>query len=710
MVKGSSLEAGTSVKGYEKWLRSGKIGWRLLLALLFVSCLSFFLQLREVKVDVLELHSQSKQYVVAQASFEFPDEEKTFFLQQQAMRDIGIVYRVDNKELALVSDKFEENLIQNQDWRKEMPKVSFEQIYEYTEAVQDFILDSRFSDERTVEKVKEWSETTFEHVFTVLPLEGDSARVAIPSEYWKSVEAAIFPEGSDSVLSSFVLDFFKEQKWQLQKDSSLEKRLKLAAKARIPQQYDLIQEGSFILEPGETVTLKHIMQLQALKSVIGESETSASPWTILGSLSLSLIITFLGSIYLRIYHKDMFRSLRRLTLLTLISIMTLVLAKATEYLLLYKGYNLIEAIRFPLVVPFASLLLCVLLGARIALFTSVFLSVIISLGLVTAYDRFLILNLIASMCTIIFARGLHRRKDIFEVCGKVWLCCVPVLFSFHLTEGSYAEMTLIVDLVTSFAFMTVTAIIVVGLLPLFESIFNIMTDMTLMEYMDPNNELLRRLSLEAPGTYQHSLVVGTFAEIAARSIGANDLFCRVATLYHDIGKLFNPHYFTENQLGGFNIHQLLTPLESTHVIIAHVSEGEALAKKHRLPQSFIDIIKEHHGTTLVYFFYCKQVEQVDGDSNRVNKKLFRYPGPKPHTKESALIMIADTIEAASRSLEEVSEEVVTEMVDRLVSEKSEEGQFDECPITFQELCTVKKAIVKALLVTRHLRIKYPVKT
>jgi membrane-associated HD superfamily phosphohydrolase len=145
------------------------------------------------------------------------------------------------------------------------------------------------------------------------------------------------------------------------------------------------------------------------------------------------------------------------------------------------------------------------------------------------------------------------------------------------------------------------------------------------------------------------------------------------------------------------------------VIIAHVSEGEILAKKHRLPQGFIDVIKEHHGTTLVYFFYCKQVELMDGDPSKVSKKLFRYPGPKPHTKESALIMIADTVEAASRSLDEVTEEVVTEMIDRLVAEKAEEGQFDECPITFQELCKVKKAIVKALLVTRHLRIKYPSK-
>jgi cyclic-di-AMP phosphodiesterase PgpH len=493
----------------------------------------------------------------------------------------------------------------------------------------------------------------------------------------------------------------------LQNDIGLEKRLKQLAQENIPQQYTEVEAGSHIIDPGEKVTLRHIMMLMAMKNALGESRNLWSPLSILGSAVLSLFITLLIIIYLKIYHTELFRTLRKLTLLTMIVILTLVLAKGTEFLLLYKGYNLIEVVRFPLLVPFASLLLCVLLGARISLFISIFLSVILSVGLTIDYDRFLVLNLIASMCTIMFARTLHKRKDIFEVCGKVWLCCMPVLFAFNLIENTWWDLNLLSDLMSTFAFMTITAILVVGLLPLFESLFKVMTDMTLMEYMDPNNELLRRLSLEAPGTYQHCLVVGNLAEVAARAIGANDLFCRVATLYHDIGKLFNPHYFTENQLGGFNIHQLLTPLESTHVIIAHVPEGEILAKKYHLPQSFIDIIREHHGTTLVYYFYCKQIEQMEGDANRVNEKLFRYPGPKPHTKESALIMIADTVEAASRSLDEVTEEIITDMVNKLVAEKAEDGQFDECQLTFEELGTVKKAIVKALLVTRHLRIKYP---
>lgn len=155
------------------------------------------------------------------------------------------------------------------------------------------------------------------------------------------------------------------------------------------------------------------------------------------------------------------------------------------------------------------------------------------------------------------------------------------------------------------------------------------------------------------------------------------------------------------------MHQLLTPLESTQVIIAHVPEGEALARKYRLPQSFIDIIKEHHGTTLVYYFYCKQIELMGGDASLVDEKKFRYPGPKPHSKESAIIMIADIVDAASRSMDEMNEETFTALVDKLVSQKADDGQFDECRLTFEELGIVKRVMIHTLLVTSHSRVKYP---
>ncbi len=690
------------------WLGAKGWGWRLVIAVLFTVSISIFLQMREVRVGVIETDSLSKQYVVAQADFEFPDSAKTEFLQQQAMQDIGPIYRFEPKEIEKASHEFEEFLAGNQGWRKQMPETTFEEFYEYTESFEDFLVETRFSDERTLHKLKEADIASEPNFFFQIP--ENQSLDSVPDPYWQSAKEHVFkPEVRDTKLAVYIVDFFDKKQWSFQRDLGLEKRLKQVAQDSVAQQYTLVKAGTLILEPSEKITSRHVMMLQSMKNALANPHHLGTPFSAMGCFALSLIFVFLTGVYLKMYHKEIFFSLRKLSLLVVIAVMTLALAKVTEYLLLHKGYNLIEVIRYPLVVPFAALLLCVLLGPRIALFISIFLGIIISLGLSIEFEPFLVLNLIAAMCTIMFSRSLHKRKDVFEVCGKVWLCCLPVLLSFHLMENDLGNITQASDLMSTFGFLTVTAIIVVGLLPLFETLFKIMTDMTLMEFMDPNNELLRRLSVEAPGTYQHSLVVGNFAEIAARSIGANHLFCRVATLYHDVGKLFNPHYFTENQLGGFNIHQLLTPLESAHVIIAHVQEGELLGKKYRLPESFIDVIREHHGTTLVYFFYCKQIEQMGGDVSKVNGKLFRYPGPKPHTKESALVMIADSVEAASRSLDEVTEETVTEMVDRLISEKAEEGQFDECQITFQELSTVKKAIVKALLVTRHLRVKYPAK-
>jgi putative nucleotidyltransferase with HDIG domain len=230
-----------------------------------------------------------------------------------------------------------------------------------------------------------------------------------------------------------------------------------------------------------------------------------------------------------------------------------------------------------------------------------------------------------------------------------------------------------------------------------------------MEYTDPGSDLLRRFAVEVPGTYQHSLVLGNLAEICAQAIGANGLFCRAATLYHDIGKMNNPQFYTENQHGAVNIHQLLTPLESAQVIISHVTDGEAIARKAHLPQAFIDIIREHHGTTLVYYFYRKQLELKGNRPEEVDERQFRYPGPKPHTRESAIIMICDSVEAATRSLEEINEMTLTELVNRLVSEKAEDGQFDHCQLTFEELGKVKKTLVRTLLLSHHVRVKYPKK-
>jgi len=693
---------------WKDWLGEGHFTKRLIVAILFFVGLAAFLHFREVRMEVVEQGTISDRYIIAHVNFAFPDEEASLVIKQQSVRDIGAIYRISEKQLRQIRFDFESYLLTRSDWRDKLKQSTFDELYKGADALEEVLAKARFTNSRSLQKMKDYGVSTNDY-YLYIP-ENLQEPTPLPKSFWNRMREKAFVAGNFSPeTTQFVLDAFEKQTWTLQQDGAAERNLRQVIQEKVPDQYTQVTAGDHIIDPGERVTSRHLAMLQSMKDAIAKQRDPFSLRTIVGSLLLSLLFTVLSVVYFKINHPKILNSVQKMTLLVTIVILTLIFSKLAEYILVNKAIYLIDIFRYPIIVPFASILILVLVGSEVALFGSAFLSIVIGVSLAIDHDRFLILNLIASWVTILFAHNMHKRKEVFSVLAKVWLVCVPVIIAFNFSQNVFIAQHLIEDLISSLTFSAVIALLVIGLLPLLESIFHVMTDMTLMEYMDPNNELLRRLSVEAPGTYQHCLVVGNLAETAARAIGANGLFCRVATLYHDIGKLFNPHYFTENQLGGFNIHQLLTPLESTQVIIAHVPEGEALARKHRLPQSFIDIIREHHGTTLVFYFYHKQLQQVENEEETVDEKLFRYPGPKPHTKESAIIMMADTVEAASRSLDEITEEALTKMVDKLVKEKADDNQLDECQLTFEELGVVKKTLVKTLSITGHLRVKYPEK-
>lgn len=653
-------------------------------------------------MEVLELNTIAERYLIAQVDFQFPDEQATFILKQQSLRDIGKITRLDEKQINQARFDFESYLLTHQDWRDQLEHSTFEEMYKGADALEEALMHVRFSNSRTLQKVKDYHLPNKMNFFLTPP--ASDQPVILSDEFWAKMAEKAFHSKYHSESTAFILNAFQKHPWTLKEDLAGERSLRQIVQDSIPHQYTQVKAGNRIIDPGERVTTRHLAMIQAMKESISKERDLWSPRTIIGSILLSLLLTVLCIVYFRINHKEMLNSVQKITLLVTIVILTLILSKFAEYLLVHKITYLTDIFRYPILIPFASILIYVLVGAEIALFSSAFLTVILGVNLALDHNRFLIINLIASWVTILFAKRLHKRKEVFSVLGKVWIVSMPVIFALNFSQNLFSPLHLMQDLASSFIFISFIALLIVGLLPLLESIFHVMTDMTLMEYMDPNNELLRRMSTEAPGTYQHSLAVGNLAENAARQIGANGLLCRVATLYHDIGKLFNPQYFTENQMAAFNIHQLLTPLESSQVIVAHVPEGEALAKKHRLPQSFIDIIKQHHGTTLVYYFYHKQMQLT---SDKVEEKLFRYPGPKPRTRESALIMLADTIEAASRCLEEINESTLTELVEKLVAEKMEDRQMDDCQLTFEELGIAKRSFVRTLLLNGHIRVKYP---
>ncbi len=680
-------------------------GIRVLIGILFTISLFAILHFRELRVEVLELNSIAPGYIVAQVDFDFLNEEATIILRQEAVRDLGKIYQLSEKEIRQRRIDFESFLVSNQEWRKYATNSTFEEMYLGVDALEKVLAQIKFTDPRTLQKIRELQlPDTYYLVYTPADLKDEAI---FPTQIWDAITKLSMPEETfDKGSSGVIIGYFQTKGWMIEEDLNVERALRRRIQSKVADKYTHVSAGSRIIDQGEKVTARHIAMFQAMKVVLSEQRNLWHPLTLLGSLCLTLLLTGICVAYFRINHPQILFSNRKLFLLVTIIILSFVLSKAVEFFLLTSKSNLIEVVRYPLLVPFAAILLCSLMNSNIATFACAFLTIIFTLTLAFERQGFMIINLAAALVAILSTRSLRRRKEVFIVCGKAWMCSILVIFSLHFYQNTLWSVGILTDIVSAAIFMLLTAIIVVGLLPLLESGFRIMTDVTLMEYMDPNNDLLRRLTIEAPGTYQHSVVVGNLAESAALAIGANGLFCRVSTLYHDIGKMVTPQYFTENQQGGMNIHQLLTPQESAQVIIAHVSEGVALARKAGLPEQFIDIIKEHHGTTLTYFFYRKQLEKV-GDKSLVDEREFRYAGPKPRSKESSIIMIADSLEAASRSLDKINEESLMELANRLIKAKADDGQLDNCLLTFEELAIVKLTLVKTLVAFGHSRVKYP---
>jgi hypothetical protein len=257
-----------------------------------------------------------------------------------------------------------------------------------------------------------------------------------------------------------------------------------------------------------------------------------------------------------------------------------------------------------------------------------------------------------------------------------------------------------------FAAAAILTLLAYPLIFLFEKLFGLVTDVTLLELSDTNSTLLRKLAIYAPGTFYHSIMVANIAEELIIELGGNPLLVRTGALYHDIGKIENALYFIENQTSGHNLHNELTYEESAQVLIKHVIKGIELAKKHKLPEQIIDFIRTHHGTRMTEFFYIKQVQSVtDGE---VDKSKFTYHGPIPFSKETAVLMMADSVEAASRSLKDKDENTIRELVDRVINKQLEQNQFDNSNITMRDITTVKRILKRKLMSIYHVRVEYPV--
>ncbi len=343
------------------------------------------------------------------------------------------------------------------------------------------------------------------------------------------------------------------------------------------------------------------------------------------------------------------------------------------------------------------------------------LAAMVSLAFTVAHGfglgEFVILTAASSTASLM-CRTIRSRTKLVNIGMIVAAVVFPTVIGVSFLLGQPLAWALVTDALWFAGGAGVAGLVMTALLPFLERLFDIQTDISLLELSDANHPLLKELVQRAPGTYNHSINVASMGEAAAEAIGANGLLCRVGAYFHDVGKLRKPEYFIENQAGGPNKHDDLVPTMSTLVIIAHVKDGIEIGKKHRLPQRIIDLIEQHHGTTLVEYFYrraAKQLESQIGDEavTPLDDSDYRYPGPRPQTPEAAVMMLADTVESASRALREPAPARIESLVREIAKKKFDDGQFEECNITIKQLNTIQESLIKSLNAMYHARVKYP---
>jgi putative nucleotidyltransferase with HDIG domain len=459
----------------------------------------------------------------------------------------------------------------------------------------------------------------------------------------------------------------------------------------------VIKEGEPILYRGEVVQGRHIEILRALK--LHGQKTNFLKYAGIWILCTSLVWILIQ--FLLIFSPKTLQG-KHLLFIALTAFVIILSAflfqKATFLPDLLSPYFLIP-------LPVAALLLSQMISPNIALMIATQLGILI--GVMYFGDIYLMIFLFCSSCISTFSiHKRHSRSQLMLAGYTIGIGHVAFILLYGLLKEISNPWWFVVNMSTGLVTGILSAMTVLAIIPYLEALFKITTPQTLLELANLNHPLLKRLMMSAPGTYQHSLMVANLAEAAAESIHANPVLCRVGAYYHDIGKIKRPHFFTENQFSGKNPHTSLTPRMSKMIIIAHIRDGLELAQKYKLPGIIKDFIAEHHGTTLASFFYEKALQSGDISDPESEKQNFRYPGPKPHMKESGIVMFADSVEAAVRSMENPTLPKIESIIEKIFHDKIEDHQMDDCPLSLREIDTIKATFLRVFHGIYHTRLNY----
>ncbi|AUP81169.1 HD family phosphohydrolase [Flavivirga eckloniae] len=456
-----------------------------------------------------------------------------------------------------------------------------------------------------------------------------------------------------------------------------------------------VAKETLIISKGEVVEGDKYQILKSLQSEYESQVWSKSnyiwvlfAYTLLVALALLMLLLFL-----RKYRIEVFENNTKVTFIFFnVSLMIFI----TTFVVNYDA-------KYIYIVPICilPLVLKAFFDARLGLFSHVLTVLLIGFIVPNSYE-YMFLQIIAGIVTILTVSELYKRANLFISVGQITLIYIIAYFAFVVIhEGSVK--TIKWEIFIWFILSGLATLFVQPLIYIYEKIFGLVSDVSLLELSDTNSKLLKELSDKAPGTFHHSLNVANLAEASANEIGANAMLVRVGALYHDIGKMRNPTFFTENQSTGINPHDELSPKESARIITDHVINGIEIAKKNNLPDRVIDFIRTHHGSSVVYYFYMQEKKEYDD----VDKLDFSYPGPKPFSKETAILMMCDSIEAASKSLKEPTSTKIDAFVENIINKQIKDEQFLNADITFKEIESIKKVLKHKLANIYHLRIEYP---
>ncbi len=638
------------------------------------------------------------------------DEKQTDELIQQAERRVQSVYREDKYALANSKNEVNnffnniDNLLNASDAGDKKTKLANYltsvnrdeniKIQNNAEDLAQYILD------RPAQDIEQVRRTSLEVVQTFMekPIKED----ALPNFFTQAeqtIDAYQFSQPARDIMKLVVINSIRPN---LIYDREATDKAVEQARASVQPVQKTIKAGEVIVREGERVSQEQI----SILSQLGMLRDPNYPFKVLGSAGFVVLSIFLANMFLRRYYPEIYKDERMMLLIGIIFMLVLISSRLMIMIRIPGQTEAVNALMGYLAPAAAgSMLVAILLDNRLAYLFAMVMALYVGMLNDGSQISYAVVAFVGGTVGVYRVYRLNQMSDLAKSGIYISVANIAAIFIVVLINGQASLNLFLAGAIIGVLNGILSAILMIGALPLLETAFSITSMIRLLELSNPNHELLRKLLLEAPGTYHHSLMVGNLAEASAEAIGANPLLVRVGAYYHDIGKVKRPEYFIENLRSFESPHEKIAPALSALIITSHVRDGMDFAREAKLPQAISDFIEQHHGTSLAKYFYNRALEE--DREGTVSEESFRYEGPKPQSKEVALVMLADTVEAGIRSLKDPTPARIKNMVRLLIKDKFNDGQLESCDLTFKDLETISDSFCKILEGVYHKRIEYP---